>query len=173
MYSADGTLKCHRSQFCESLAGLLDTQNEEANLERSIHAVRARATRSFELIVVDGGSTDRTREIAKKCGAKVVESERGRGLQLRRGAEAATGDVLLFLHADTQLPDRYDDRILSSIAASSPTSSQPTSPNEGARGTAGAQRCSMAWGSFRDLKINASEKYIWNPWVLFCRLSEK
>lgn len=55
-----------------------------------------------ELIVVDGGSADRTAELAGRL-ARVVPSPPGRGRQLQSGAEAATGRVLLFLHADTRL----------------------------------------------------------------------
>jgi len=56
-----------------------------------------------EMIVADGGSQDATREIAGAAGARLVESARGRGRQLRVGAAAAHGDWLLFLHADTIL----------------------------------------------------------------------
>lgn len=59
-----------------------------------------------ELIVSDGGSTDATLDIAAQAGAVVVAGPKGRGGQLRRGAAAAQGEWLLFLHADTQLaPD--------------------------------------------------------------------
>ncbi len=64
---------------------------------------RARAG-LHEVIVVDGGSTDRTVEIARAAGARIVTAPRGRGPQLNAGAAAATGDTLLFLHADTTLP---------------------------------------------------------------------
>lgn len=57
--------------------------------------------------MVDGGSTDRTCEVAAAHGARVIQAERGRGLQLRTGAEAASGDVLLFLHSDSKLPERW------------------------------------------------------------------
>jgi rSAM/selenodomain-associated transferase 2 len=56
-----------------------------------------------DLIVVDGGSRDMTRDIARSAGARVIESPRGRGLQLAAGADAASQPWLLFLHADTGL----------------------------------------------------------------------
>jgi len=56
----------------------------------------------FELIVVDGGSTDQTTEIAKRYG-EVIVSDKGRACQMNAGAKAAIGDILLFLHADSIL----------------------------------------------------------------------
>jgi len=56
-----------------------------------------------EIVVADGGSTDGTQALAQTLGARVVEAPRGRGRQMAAGAEAATGDWLLFLHADTRL----------------------------------------------------------------------
>jgi rSAM/selenodomain-associated transferase 2 len=57
-----------------------------------------------EVIVVDGNSTDHTAELAQKAGAKVCFADKGRGAQLHAGALAASGDALLFLHADARLP---------------------------------------------------------------------
>ena len=58
-----------------------------------------------EVLVSDGESKDLTREVAVNCGARVVSGPSGRGRQLNRGAQAAHGDGLLFLHADTVLPE--------------------------------------------------------------------
>lgn len=58
-----------------------------------------------DIIVVDGGSRDSTGETAERMGAQVVASEPGRGLQQNAGARVANGDVLMFLHADCQLPE--------------------------------------------------------------------
>ena len=57
------------------------------------------------MVVVDGGSIDSTMAQAEPHADKVLQSDRGRALQMNAGINAATGDVLLFLHADTQLPD--------------------------------------------------------------------
>ena len=57
-----------------------------------------------QVIVVDGGSTDMTREVALRHGATLLESQPGRGVQMNHGGERADGDILLFLHADTILP---------------------------------------------------------------------
>ena len=56
-----------------------------------------------EILVVDGGSSDDTAAVAGRSGARVIRSAPGRGVQLAAGAAAATGDWLLFLHADTRL----------------------------------------------------------------------
>lgn len=61
---------------------------------------------AVEVLVADGGSRDATREVAEEAGAIVVEAARGRARQMNAGAARATGEVLLFLHADTVLPPR-------------------------------------------------------------------
>lgn len=65
----------------------------------------AQAAGAFEVIVIDGGSRDNTRALAEECGARVLESPPGRAIQMNAGAAAASGEILLFLHADTVLPD--------------------------------------------------------------------
>ena len=76
--------------------------NEEKSIAATLQALAH--LQPHETIVVDGGSQDRTAEIASDLGVKVIPSERGRGRQMNRGARQASGDVLLFLHADTRLP---------------------------------------------------------------------
>ena len=58
----------------------------------------------YEIIVVDGGSGDRSGEICRQFDVKLISSERGRARQMNHGARQASGEVLLFLHADTRLP---------------------------------------------------------------------
>ena len=62
-----------------------------------------------EIVVADGGSTDATASIAAAAGARAIQAPRGRGTQLRAGAEAARGDWLLFLHADTRLAPGWSE----------------------------------------------------------------
>ena len=76
--------------------------NEADNIGPALGSIDG--AQHIEVIVADGGSEDGSREIAATCGAQVITSARGRARQMNAGAEAATGDILLFLHADTRLP---------------------------------------------------------------------
>jgi uncharacterized protein len=68
-----------------------------------------------EVIVADGGSTDATVAIARARGARVIEGERMRARQMNRGAEAASGEALIFLHADTLLPPGALDAVSAAL----------------------------------------------------------
>jgi rSAM/selenodomain-associated transferase 2 len=70
-----------------------------------------------EIVVVDGGSIDETSSIAEAAGARVVRTQRGRGIQLKTGAKAALGDWLLFLHADTRLGEGWRDAVAAHITS--------------------------------------------------------
>lgn len=82
-----------------NLSIVIPTLNAAATLSQMLRALE----QGDECIIVDAFSTDSTREIAAANGAMLLVSEPGRGGQLRAGAVAATGDWLLFLHADTEL----------------------------------------------------------------------
>jgi rSAM/selenodomain-associated transferase 2 len=85
---------------------IIPTVNERRHLEEVVARLRLTAgLGDVEVIVADGGSTDGTAEVARRVADKLVESPaRGRAVQMHQGALAATGDLLLFLHADTRLP---------------------------------------------------------------------
>ena len=84
---------------------IMPVLNEEAVLEHYLDILVSQTSHhDCELLIVDGGSTDRTIEIAQ-CFGRVISSQRGRAAQMNCGACAATGEVFLFLHADTLLPD--------------------------------------------------------------------
>lgn len=69
-----------------------------------------------EVLVVDGGSADRTREIAAAAGARVARAPRGRALQMNAGARYTDAHILLFLHADSRLPARAGDAVRALLA---------------------------------------------------------
>ena len=83
-----------------SISVVIPTLNASGSLQVTVASLLARPE---EILVIDGGSVDKTVEIASSAGARVIESERGRGLQLKTGGEAATSQWILFLHADTRL----------------------------------------------------------------------
>lgn len=80
---------------------VIPTWNEEKDLPRALASLRA----ADEVVVADGGSHDRTVELARQQGCVVVNAPLGRGVQLCAGASTATGDIFLFLHADNWLAD--------------------------------------------------------------------
>eukprot|EP00741_Cyanophora_paradoxa_P004071 tig00000767_g3953.t1 len=100
-----------------ALSVIVPCLNEEKNIERTLREARSRAARrdGIEFIVVDGGSSDRTVAVARRCGAQVLTlppgAPRGRGSQLNFGGSAARGSSVLFLHADTVLPPRWDEDV--------------------------------------------------------------
>ncbi len=87
--------------------------NEADNIANTIESIGPGDKK--EVIVVDGGSNDDTVSIAKSLGARVITSAPPRARQMNRGADQATGDVLVFLHADTRLPEKFEDFIFNSF----------------------------------------------------------
>src|SRR5262249_21716577 len=101
-----------------ALSIIIPTLNEEAGIASALDALTALRVAGCEVIVADGGSGDHTAALAHPRCDRVVAAPRGRGAQMNAGAAAARGDVLLFLHADTRLPDGADRLILRELARS-------------------------------------------------------
>ncbi len=95
------------------LSVIVPTLDEAGALGRTLE--RVRREKDVDLIVADGGSRDATREIAARFGAKVLVVPGGRAAQQNEAAELATGRHLLFLHADTLLPDGYAELVRSAL----------------------------------------------------------
>ncbi len=95
------------------LSVVIPTLNAAARLSLCLEALVAPAVSGLvsEVIVVDGGSDDASAAIADSFGATVLTAPPGRGGQLKKGAEAARGDWLLFLHADTVLEQGWADEV--------------------------------------------------------------
>lgn len=97
------------------LSIIVPVLDEEARIGAALSALAPYRARGAEVIVADGGSRDRTVEIARPLADRVISAPRGRGAQMNAGAAAAQGDVLLFLHADTVLPPEADALVLEGV----------------------------------------------------------
>src|SRR5262245_10811394 len=111
------------------LSIIVPVLNEGDGIAVALDALADLRALGTELIVVDGGSRDATIQQATLRADQVVRAPRGRALQMNAGTERASGDVLLFLHADTRLPAEADRIVLN-----------------------GLDRSRRAWGRF-DVKI--------------------
>lgn len=90
--------------------------NEAGIIEEALGRLAPLRERGVEVIVVDGGSGDGTAELAAPLADRVVAAPPGRAVQMNEGAALANGDVLLFLHADTVLPENADRLIAEALA---------------------------------------------------------
>jgi len=101
------------------LSVIIPTLNAERSLTDTLKALIQPTIEGVvnEVIIADGGSTDHTLEIADASGATIVKTEKGRGQQLRAGAEAARQEWLLFLHADTVLETHWETDAVAFIDA--------------------------------------------------------
>jgi rSAM/selenodomain-associated transferase 2 len=95
----------------QRLSIIVPTVNEAHGIRAALEALAPLRARGHEVIIADGGSTDGTAQLAQGWSDRVVASARGRALQMNAGARVASGDVLLFLHADTRLPVRADELV--------------------------------------------------------------
>lgn len=100
------------------LSIVIPTLNAAEALPETADALLEGSTRGLvrELVISDGRSTDETLSVARELGAIVVTGEKGRGVQIARGVEAARADWLLILHADTHLADGWSREVAAFIA---------------------------------------------------------
>ena len=100
---------CDRLEPKPWLSIIIPTLNEASCIGRTLS--RAKAARHAQCIVVDGHSKDTTSTIARSLGATILTCSPGRAQQMNYGQAHASGEVFLFLHADTLLPHRFDRAI--------------------------------------------------------------
>ncbi len=96
---------------------IIPVLNEAKNIQNTLASIQNQDLSSeVEIIVVDGGSSDQTVSLAQELGVTVIDSPAsGRAWQMNAGAAVATGEILLFLHADTKMPDNYDQLIANTL----------------------------------------------------------
>lgn len=100
------------------LSIVLPALDEAAGIEATLQALEPLRARGVEIVLADGGSGDGTPALAAPWVDAVLQAPRGRALQMNAGAAAARGAVLLFLHADTRLPDQADRLIADGLRES-------------------------------------------------------
>jgi rSAM/selenodomain-associated transferase 2 len=98
-----------------SLSIIVPVLDEAPGIAEALTALAPFRERGTEVIVVDGGSRDRSVELARPLADQVLVAPRGRAAQMNIGAAAAKGDVLLFLHADSKLPPHADELLLDGL----------------------------------------------------------
>jgi hypothetical protein len=103
-----------RSEEKPMISVVIPALNESNRIGKTV--IRAQHGDNVEVIVVDGGSNDRTRKIAAHSGARIFVTGSGRAVQMNAGAGKALGEILLFLHADTLLPEGYDDEVRAALS---------------------------------------------------------
>jgi rSAM/selenodomain-associated transferase 2 len=99
------------------LSIIIPTLNEAEGIVAALVSLAELRSRGHEVIVVDGGSSDGTAGLAQGLADCVLAADPGRSGQMNAGAHAAKGDVLLFLHVDTRLPDAADSLVLQGLLA--------------------------------------------------------
>jgi rSAM/selenodomain-associated transferase 2 len=95
----------------QRLSVVIPALNEARGIRATLEALAPLRARGHEVLVADGGSTDDTVRIASGLSEEVIHAPCGRALQMNAGARLARGDALLFLHADTRLPDNVEQLV--------------------------------------------------------------
>ncbi len=100
------------------LSVIIPVLNEAQGIRAALSVLQPLRSAGNEILVADGGSTDATRDLARALADAVIDAPRGRARQMNAAARNARGDILLFLHADTTLPEGAAVRIADALAAS-------------------------------------------------------
>jgi rSAM/selenodomain-associated transferase 2 len=108
----------HRSAATASLSIIVPCLNEAAGIVETLEALQALRRRGAEVVLVDGGSSDDSVARGEPWVDRVLTAPRGRAAQMNAGAAQARGEILLFLHADSRLPDAADGLIVDSLRRS-------------------------------------------------------
>ena len=95
---------------------MVPVYNEACSIARTLSGLAAYRAKGHRVVVVDGGSTDSTSDLAAPLADRVILSGKGRALQQNCGAKGAGAEVLLFLHADTELPEHADELIIQALS---------------------------------------------------------
>ena len=103
------------------LSIVIPALNEANNIAGTLAPLQVMRSRGVEVILVDGGSADATAQVAAPLVDRVISAIKGRAAQMNAGATVATGDILLFLHADSTLPPDADQLIFSGLQSTSRT----------------------------------------------------
>jgi len=127
-----------------SLSIIMPVLNEADTIEAALRALAPLRARGVEVIVADGGSSDNTPALARPLADRVFAAPRGRAMQMTTGAAAASGDALMFLHADTRLPEDADLLVLDAL------------------------RAGHRWGRF-DVRFDAGESFALIAWMMNLR----
>ena len=103
------------------LSIIIPVLNEEAFISRLLNHLHEHCTGlTKEIIVVDGGSSDKTVQLARQKQAQLVQSKKGRASQMNAGAIEATGDIFYFLHVDTFPPAEFEQAIINAVKSNYP-----------------------------------------------------
>jgi rSAM/selenodomain-associated transferase 2 len=104
--------------YAKRISVVMPVLNEAQGIEQALRALRPLRSAGHEVIVVDGGSSDGSAHLATRLADLVLSADRGRANQMNAGGRAAQGDVLLFLHADTRLPEGAAQLVLEALTSS-------------------------------------------------------
>ncbi len=111
-----------RQNKSQTISIIIPVLNEENCIGDLLKYLNKHATPNIlEILVVDGGSTDKTVQIASEHGAIVLHSDKGRAKQMNFGAQHAKGSIYYFLHGDTYPPDKFDIAIVKAVENNIPT----------------------------------------------------